>query len=95
MELSLPFRLAFRAYIFPVTAIEFNVHLLLIAIPLFLALLAVSIVTKIAAGCISAKIVGFSRELNLAICLLLNVRGMVELIIGSASPGCYRHDFFQ
>ncbi len=74
----------FAPIFFAVTAIEFNVQLLLNAIPLFLALLAVSIVTKIAAGCISAKIVGFNREVNLAIGFLLNVRGMVELIIGSA-----------
>jgi Kef-type K+ transport system membrane component KefB len=57
--------------------------LLLNAIPVFLALLAVAIVTKIAAGYIGAKIVGFGRKVSLAIGFLKNGRGMVELVIAS------------
>lgn len=71
-----------RALIFSaLIGIEFNVQSLLSAVPLFLALLAVAIVTKIAAGYGGAKIVGFDRETSLAIGFLMNGRGMVELVI--------------
>jgi Kef-type K+ transport system membrane component KefB len=73
----------FAPIFFAVIGIEFSIQLLLNAIPLFLALLGVAIVTKIAAGYIGAKIVGFSREVSLAIGFLMNGRGMVELVIAS------------
>jgi Kef-type K+ transport system membrane component KefB len=73
----------FAPLFFALIGIEFNVHSLVSAVPLFLALLAVAIVTKVAAGYIGAKIVGFSREVSLAIGFLMNGRGMVELVIAS------------
>jgi Kef-type K+ transport system membrane component KefB len=73
----------FAPIFFAVIGIEFNIQLLLNAIPLFLVLLGVAIVTKIAAGYIGAKIVGFSRKVSLAIGFLMNGRGMVELVIAS------------
>jgi Kef-type K+ transport system membrane component KefB len=73
----------FAPIFFALIGIEFNVQSLVNAIPLFSALLAVAIVTKIAAGYIGAKIVGFSREVSLAIGFLMNGRGMVELVIAS------------
>jgi Kef-type K+ transport system membrane component KefB len=95
MEQSLPLRLAsLHLYFFAVIGTEFNIQLLLNTIPLFLALLGVAIVTKIAAGHIGAKVVGFSREVSLAIGFLMNGRGMVELVIASIgfAAGGYRHD---
>ena len=73
----------FAPIFFALIGIEFHVQSLLNAIPLFSALLGVAIVTKIAAGYIGAKIVGFSREVSLAIGFLMNGRGMVELVIAS------------
>jgi Kef-type K+ transport system membrane component KefB len=73
----------FSSIFFPLIGIEFNVQSLVNAIPLFAALLGVAIVTKIAAGYIGAKIVGFSREVSLAIGFLMNGWGMVELVIAS------------
>jgi Kef-type K+ transport system membrane component KefB len=73
----------FASIFFALIGIEFNVQSLVNAIPLFAALLGVAIVTKIAAGYIGAKIVGFSREVSLAIGFLMNGWGMVELVIAS------------
>ena len=73
----------FAPIFFTLIGIEFNVQSLLNAIPLFLALLGVAIVTKVMAGYVGAKIVGFSRELSLAIGFLMNGRGMVELVIAA------------
>jgi Kef-type K+ transport system membrane component KefB len=73
----------FAPIFFTLIGIEFNVQSLLNAIPLFLALLGVAIVTKVVAGYVGAKIVGFSRELSLAIGFLMNGRGMVELVIAA------------
>jgi Kef-type K+ transport system membrane component KefB len=77
----------FAPIFFALIGIEFNVQALVNAIPLFLALLGVAIVTKVAAGYIGAKIVGFSREVSLAIGFLMNGRGMVELVIASIGFG--------
>ena len=77
----------FAQIFFALIGIEFNVQSLVSAIPLFLALLGVAIVTKVAAGYIGAKIVGFSREVSLAIGFLMNGRGMVELVIASIGFG--------
>jgi Kef-type K+ transport system membrane component KefB len=77
----------FAPIFFALIGIEFNVQSLASAIPLFLALLGVAIVTKVAAGYIGAKIVGFSREVSLAIGFLMNGRGMVELVIASIGFG--------
>jgi Kef-type K+ transport system membrane component KefB len=73
----------FAPIFFTLIGIEFNVQSLLNAIPLFLSLLGVAIVTKVVAGYVGAKIVGFSRELSLAIGFLMNGRGMVELVIAA------------
>jgi Kef-type K+ transport system membrane component KefB len=73
----------FAPIFFTLIGIEFNVQSLINAIPLFLALLGVAIVTKVVAAYAGAKIVGFSRELSLAIGFLMNGRGMVELVIAS------------
>lgn len=77
----------FAPIFFALIGIEFNVQSLVSAIPLFLALLGVAVVTKVAAGYIGAKIVGFSREVSLAIGFLMNGRGMVELVIASIGFG--------
>jgi Kef-type K+ transport system membrane component KefB len=60
----------FAPIFFALIGIEFNVQSLVNAIPLFSVLLG-------------AKIVGFSREVSLAIGFLMNGRGMVELVIAS------------
>jgi Kef-type K+ transport system membrane component KefB len=73
----------FAPIFFALMGIEFDIQSLLHAIPLFLALLGVGIVTKISAGYIGARIVGFSREVSLAIGFLMNGRGMVELVIAA------------
>ena len=85
----------FAPIFFALIGIEFNVQSLVNAIPLFSALLGVAIVTKIAAGYIGAKIVGFSREVSLAIGFLMNGRGMVELVIASIgfASRSNRYDF--
>ena len=73
----------FAPIFFALIGIEFNIQSLLNAVPLFLALLAVAIATKIAAGYSGAKISGFNREISLAIGFLMNGRGMVELVIAA------------
>jgi Kef-type K+ transport system membrane component KefB len=73
----------FAPIFFTLIGIEFNIQSFINAMPLFLALLAVAIVTKVVAAYAGAKIVGFSRELSLAIGFLMNGRGMVELVIAS------------
>jgi Kef-type K+ transport system membrane component KefB len=73
----------FAPIFFALIGIEFNVQSLINAIPLFLALLGVAVATKIAAGYVGAKLVGFNREISLAIGFLMNGRGMVELVIAS------------
>jgi Kef-type K+ transport system membrane component KefB len=77
----------FAPIFFALIGIEFNVQSLVSAIPLFLALLAVAIITKVTAGYIGAKVVGFSREVSLAMGFLMNGRGMVELVIASIGFG--------
>lgn len=73
----------FAPIFFALIGIEFNVQSLVNAIPLFFALLAVGIVTKIGAGYVGAKIAGFDKEMSLAIGFLMNGRGMIELVIAS------------
>jgi Kef-type K+ transport system membrane component KefB len=73
----------FAPIFFALIGIEFNVQSLLNAIPLFIALLGVAVATKIAAGYVGAKMVGFNQEISLAIGFLMNGRGMVELVIAS------------
>ena len=52
---------------------------------LFLALLGVRFVTKVAAGYVSSKIARFSGKVILAIGFQMNGRGMVELVVPSKS----------
>ncbi|MGI0037867.1 MAG: cation:proton antiporter, partial [Nitrososphaera sp.] len=73
----------FAPIFFALIGIGFNIQSLFTTIPLLLVLLSVAIVTKVAAGFIGAKIVGFTRESSLAIGFLMNGRGMVELVIAS------------
>jgi Kef-type K+ transport system membrane component KefB len=73
----------FAPIFFTLIGIEFNVVSLLNAIPLFLSLLGVAIVSKVVGAYAGAKIVGFNRELSLAIGFLMNGRGMVELVIAA------------
>ncbi|MEW6605090.1 MAG: cation:proton antiporter [Thermoproteota archaeon] len=73
----------FAPIFFALIGIEFNVQSLLSAIPLFLALLGVAILTKIAAGYVGAKAAGFDQEISMTIGFLMNGRGMVELVIAS------------
>jgi Na+:H+ antiporter len=73
----------FAPIFFALIGIEFQVQSLVNSIPLFLVLLAVAIVTKISAGFVGARIAKFSRESSMAIGLLMNGRGMVELVIAS------------
>jgi len=73
----------FAPIFFALIGIEFQAQSLINAIPLFLTLLAVAIVTKILAGFIGAKITKFPNETSWAIGFLMNGRGMVELVIAS------------
>lgn len=73
----------FAPIFFALIGIEFNIQSLVNAILLFSALLGIAIATKIAAGYIGSKIVGFSCEVSLAIGFLMNGSGMVELVIAS------------
>lgn len=68
---------------FSLIGIEFNIQSLVNAIPIFIALLAVAIATKIAAGYAGAKLVGFTKDTSLAVGFLMNGRGMVELVIAT------------
>jgi Kef-type K+ transport system membrane component KefB len=73
----------FAPMFFAIIGIEFNVQALVNAIPLFLALLSVAILTKIASGYAGAKVAGFDKDISMAIGFLMNGRGMVELVIAS------------
>ncbi len=73
----------FAPIFFGFIGIEFNAKSIIDFIPLFVALLAVAIVTKIAGGFIGAKITKFSNNDSLAIGTLMNGRGMVELAIAA------------
>jgi Kef-type K+ transport system membrane component KefB len=73
----------FAPLFFALIGIEFQAQLLANALPLFLALLAVAIGTKILAGYAGGRIVRFSGESSWAIGFLMNGRGMVELAIAS------------
>ncbi|HEV8387034.1 MAG TPA: cation:proton antiporter [Nitrososphaera sp.] len=73
----------FAPIFFALIGIGFNIQSLFSSVPLLLALLAVAIVTKVAAGFIGAKIVGFTKETSFAIGFLMNGRGMVELVIAT------------
>jgi Kef-type K+ transport system membrane component KefB len=68
---------------FSLIGIEFNIQSLVNAIPLFIALLAVAIATKITAGYAGAKLVGFTKDTSLAVGFLMNGRGMVDLVIAT------------
>jgi Kef-type K+ transport system membrane component KefB len=73
----------FAPIFFALIGIELNIQSLFSRIPLLVSLLAVAIATKVVAGFVGAKIVGFSKETSLAIGFLMNGRGMVELVIAS------------
>ncbi|HKU48751.1 MAG TPA: cation:proton antiporter [Nitrososphaera sp.] len=73
----------FAPIFFAFIGIEFNIQSLLNIIPLLLVLLCVAVVTKVLAGYLGAKIVGFTQETSIAIGFLMNGRGMVELVIAS------------
>ncbi|MGI0022334.1 MAG: cation:proton antiporter, partial [Nitrososphaeraceae archaeon] len=73
----------FAPLFFGFIGIKFNAQSILELVPLFVALLAVAIATKIGGGFIGAKIVKFSNNDALAIGALMNGRGMIELAIAS------------
>ena len=73
----------FAPLFFALIGIEFQVQSLVNAIPLFLALLAVAIATKILGGYVGARISRFSDGTSWAIGFLMNGRGMIELVIAS------------
>lgn len=73
----------FAPIFFALIGIEFSVQTLFATIPLLLALLSVAIATKVAAGYLGAKLVGFGSDTSLAIGFLMNGRGMVELVIAT------------
>ena len=73
----------FAPIFFALIGVEFQAQSLIGAIPLFLTLLGVALVTKILAGFIGAKITKFPNDTSWAIGLLMNGRGMVELVIAS------------
>jgi Kef-type K+ transport system membrane component KefB len=73
----------FAPLFFAVIGVEINLQSLANSIPLFAALLAVAVATKIGGGYLGARIVKFKGETSLAIGFLMNGRGMVELVIAS------------
>ncbi|MER3407798.1 MAG: hypothetical protein C4292_03210 [Nitrososphaera sp.] len=73
----------FAPIFFAVIGVEINLQSLASSIPLFAALLAVAVATKIGGGYLGARIVKFKGETSLAIGFLMNGRGMVELVIAS------------
>lgn len=73
----------FAPLFFGIIGIEFNAKSIVDYIPLFVALLAVAITTKIGGGFIGAKISKFSNNDSLAIGALMNGRGMMELAIAA------------
>ena len=73
----------FAPLFFGFIGVEFNANSIIEFIPLFVALLAVAIATKIGGGFIGAKIAKFSNNDSLAIGTLMNGRGMMELAIAA------------
>jgi len=73
----------FAPLFFGFIGIEFNAKSIVDYIPLFVALLAVAITTKIGSGFVGAKISKFSNNDSLAIGTLMNGRGMMELAIAA------------
>lgn len=73
------FMLIFFAFI----GIEMDLRSMTDSIPLFVALLAVAIATKIGGGYLGARIVRFSNNDSIAVGCLMNGRGMIELAIAS------------
>src|SRR5919198_413538 len=73
----------FAPIFFAIIGIEMNVQCIASSIPLFLALLAVAILTKVGGGFVGSRLVRFSKDESLAIGFLMNGRGMVELVIAS------------
>lgn len=73
----------FMPVFFGFIGIEMNLRSMTDSIPLFAALLAVAIITKIGGGYLGARIVRFSNNDSLAVGCLMNGRGMIELAIAS------------
>jgi len=73
----------FAPFFFGIIGVEFNAKSIVDYIPLFVALLAVAITTKIGGGFIGAKISKFSKNDSLAIGTLMNGRGMMELAMAA------------
>jgi Kef-type K+ transport system membrane component KefB len=73
----------FAPIFFALIGLEFNAYSLADSMPLFITLLAVAIVSKVAAGYLGARITRFSHNDGLVIGVLMNGRGMVELAIAS------------
>ena len=73
----------FAPVFFGFIGVEFNAKSVVDFIPLFVALLAVAIISKIGGGFLGAKISKFSNNGSLAIGNLMNGRGMMELAIAA------------
>ena len=73
----------FAPIFFALIGLEFNAYSLADSMPLFITLLAVAIVSKVAAGYLGARVTKFSHNDGLVIGGLMNGRGMVELAIAS------------
>ena len=73
----------FAPIFFAVIGIEMNLQSLASSLPLFAALLAVAVATKIGGGYVGARIVRLKNDTSIAIGLLMNGRGLVELVIAS------------
>ena len=73
----------FAPIFFALIGLEFNAYSLADSMPLFITLLAVAIVSKVAAGYLGARVTKFSHNDGLVIGSLMNGRGMVELAIAS------------
>ncbi len=73
----------FAPIFFANMGISINIGLISQSIPLFAALIAVAILSKIGAGYVGARLLKFSKYESLTIAHLMNGRGMVELVIAS------------
>jgi Kef-type K+ transport system membrane component KefB len=73
----------FAPIFFANMGININIGLISQSLPLFAALIAVAILSKIGAGYAGARLLKFSKYESLTIAHLMNGRGMVELVIAS------------
>ncbi len=73
----------FAPIFFANMGISIDIGLISQSIPLFAALIAVAVLSKVGAGYVGARLLKFSKHESLTIAHLMNGRGMVELVIAS------------